>query len=353
VKQLKHLVVLSSILILTANCKIRVMDVVDLQKILTGPSNKQKDTSFESNLRSLLENKEDSEEDAVLDPETNESAVEADTGSANNSEVNDQKESREEEDNNPEVTDQDEAEDGNQSKEPSPDPYFNESDPDLEDEFNSGIDWMYQEEQSGEDNQPQPEETGQTTLNEEEQEKQQLKDNDDEEDTQVFDPVVETQETSGEGSANQEGQTEDSAATPDDSNEDDFQGFQNDSFFHTQIGLNSALCHSEEHGEQWAKYDGSHVFFCWGNTAFKCRDYQIRRDLKAVPYNKEQPVSPCPELAVKDISGTFQVPVLIKSSFGEIPGRARINRNTNRVSSKGVFALMGKAYQYTVFAHLC
>jgi len=133
----------------------------------------------------------------------------------------------------------------------------------------------------------------------------------------------------------------------------DSTGFQYKPNSGTKVALWPALCNTRYHGVHWGKSDGENSYFTRGSKSFLCPEDGKRDDLGAVEFKEEENKSPCPGMINKDSRGISWAPVLVRTTFGEVPGKVRSFDDSGKTRLKGVFAYMGKSYSGPIMAWLC
>jgi hypothetical protein len=130
-------------------------------------------------------------------------------------------------------------------------------------------------------------------------------------------------------------------------------GFQKRPNSGEQIALWSALCETKYHGTHWGKSDDENSYFTLGSKSYLCPEYSKRDDLKRIDFNSEENVSPCPQLLAEDSRGLKWAPVIVETTYGEIPGKVRYFEDSQKTRTTGVFSYMGRSYRGPIKAWLC
>ena len=130
-------------------------------------------------------------------------------------------------------------------------------------------------------------------------------------------------------------------------------GFQNRPNSGEKVALWPALCETLYHGSNWGKSDGENSYFTLGSKSYLCPEYSRRDDLTRSEFDAEVKESPCPQLVAEDSRGLKWAPVIVQTTFGEIPGKVRYFDDSKKTRSTGVFSYMGRSYRGPVMAWLC
>ena len=130
-------------------------------------------------------------------------------------------------------------------------------------------------------------------------------------------------------------------------------GFQNRPNSGEKKPLWPALCETKYHGTQWGKSDGEYSYFTLGSKSYLCPEHNKRDDLNRLDFDPENKVSPCPQLIAEDSRGLKWAPVIVRTTYGEIPGKVFYFDDSKKTRSTGVFSYMGRSYRGPIMSWIC
>ena len=166
--------------------------------------------------------------------------------------------------------------------------------------------------------------------------------------------LEETDSGTGESTSTNETQEGEKPSTENNkTNEIDSPGFQYRPNSKIKVSLWPSLCQTKYHGSHWGKTDGIYSYWTRGSKSYLCHTLNKRDDLNPIKFDEDQNVSPCPLLIAEDSRGIKWAPVIVITTFGEIPGKTRHFEDSGKTRPKGVFSYMGKSYQGPIKAWLC